>query len=151
MQNNNKQLSTHLWLVMMKAFQAMREHAEGSIEATGLCMTDFTTLEVLLHKGPLPVNVIGEKVQLTSGSITTAVDRLEKKGLVERQFSQTDRRIRLVNLTPAGRQLIEGVFETHQQALEVATSGLSEEEKQTLVKLLKKLGKEASQLLKESS
>ncbi len=150
MPNENKQLSTHLWLVMMKSFQAMREHAEGSIEATDLCMSDFTTLEVLLHKGPLPVNVIGEKVQLTSGSITTAVDRLEKKGLVERQSSQTDRRIRLVHLTPAGRQLIEGAFETHQQALEFATSGLNEEEKHTLVELLKKLGREAGRLLKES-
>lgn len=150
MSNENTQLSTHLWLVMMKAFQAMRAHAEGSIEATGLCMTDFTTLEVLLHKGPLPVNIIGEKVQLTSGSITTAVDRLEKKDLVERQASSTDRRVRLVNLTPAGRQLIEGVFEFHEQALHTAASGLSEAEKQTLIELLKKLGKEANRLLKES-
>ena len=144
------QLSTHLWLVMMKSFQAVREHAESSIATTGLCMTDFTTLEVLLHKGPLPVNTIGEKVQLTSGSITTAVDRLEKKGLVERQFSEHDRRVRLVHLTSTGRQLIEGVFEAHEQALCLATSGLNEEEKQHLIDLLKKLGKKASQLLKET-
>lgn len=141
------QLSTHLWLVMMKAFQPLREHAMHNIEASGLCMSDFTTLEVLLHKGPLPVNVIGEKIQLTSGSITTAVDRLEKKGLVERQASETDRRIRLVHLTPAGRTLIESVFEAHQQALQTATSGLKPDEKQQLIELLKKLGKEATRLL----
>src|SRR5690242_16128570 len=96
------QLSTHLWLVLMKAHQALREHDLRSIEATGLCMSDFLTLEVLLHKGPQPVNVIGEKVQLTSGSITTAVDRLEQKGLVERQLSESDRRIRVVHLTSEG-------------------------------------------------
>ncbi|MCE3235048.1 MAG: transcriptional regulator, MarR family [Vampirovibrio sp.] len=147
---NDTQLSTHLWLVMMKAYQPLREHAMRNIETSGLCMSDFTTLEVLLHKGPLPVNVIGEKVQLTSGSITTAVDRLEKKGLVERQFSPTDRRVRLVNLTLEGRSLIETVFAAHEQALETAASGLNPEEKKQLIELLKKLGKEANRLLENA-
>ncbi len=141
------QLSTHLWLILMKAYQSLREHDLRSIEATGLCMSDFATLEVLLHKGPQPVNVIGEKVQLTSGSITTAVDRLEKKGLVQRQLSATDRRLRLVHLTPAGRTLIEEAFKTHEAALETATSGLNDDEKRQLMALLKQLGQHAQQLL----
>jgi predicted transcriptional regulator len=41
-------------------------------------------LEVLLHKGPLPVNTIGPVVDLTAGSISIAVDRLVEKGLVSR-------------------------------------------------------------------
>lgn len=147
MTQNDPQLSTHLWLVMMKAYQPLKDHALRNIEASGLCMSDFATLEVLLHKGPQPVNVIGEKVQLTSGSITTAVDRLEKKGLVERQPSPTDRRIRLVQLTPKGRTLIDAVFIAHEQALQTATSGLTPDEKSQLIVLLKKLGKEAHRLL----
>jgi MarR family transcriptional regulator, 2-MHQ and catechol-resistance regulon repressor len=141
------QLSTHLWLVFMKAYQALREHDLRSIEATGLCMSDFLTLEILLHKGPQPINVIGEKVQLTSGAITTAVDRLEQRGLVERQSSNTDRRVRQVHLTPEGQALIAGIFESHQDALHRATSGLSDTEKLQLTDLLKKLGKEAKRLL----
>ena len=144
------QLSTHLWLVMLKAYQALREHDLRSIEATGLCMSDFLTLEVLLHKGPQPVNVIGEKVQLTSGAITTAVDRLEQKGLVQRQLSDTDRRVRQVHLTPAGQELMAGIFESHQVALHRATSGLNPVEKQELTGLLKKLGKEAKRLLQDN-
>jgi MarR family 2-MHQ and catechol resistance regulon transcriptional repressor len=144
---HNSQLSTHLWLILMKAHQALREHDLRSIESTGLCLSDFGTLEVLLHKGPQPVNVIGEKVQLTSGSITTAVDRLEKKGLVQRQLSEHDRRLRLVHLTPAGRTLIEGAFSAHEAALHRAMSGLTTEEQQQLMALLKKLGQEAQQLL----
>jgi MarR family 2-MHQ and catechol resistance regulon transcriptional repressor len=136
-------LSAHLWLVMLKAHQAIRELDLKSIESSGLGFSDFATLEVLLHKGPLPVNLIGEKVQLTSGSITTAIDRLEKKGLVERQSSSSDRRIRLVHLTPSGQTLIETFFEKHLIALEKATSGLNTEEKTILVTLLKKLGKQA--------
>lgn len=139
-------LSAHLWLVMLKAHQAIRDLDLKSIESSGLCFSDFATLEVLLHKGPLPVNLIGEKVQLTSGSITTAIDRLEKKGLVERQLSSTDRRVRLVHLTPSGSQLIETFFERHLLALEKATSGLNQDEKTMLVSLLKKLGKQAKTL-----
>lgn len=138
--------SAHLWLVLMKASQAIREHDLRSIESSGLCFSDFATLELLLHKGPLPVNLIGEKVQLTSGSITTAIDRLEKRDLVQRQLSPTDRRVRLVQLTETGRALIERFFEQHVQALYTATSGLSGEEKAQLIHLLKKLGKQAKAL-----
>jgi MarR family 2-MHQ and catechol resistance regulon transcriptional repressor len=143
----SKELSTHVWLVLFKAYQAIRTHDEQSIATSGLCFSDFAVLEVLLHKGALPVNTIGEKVLLTSGSITTAIDRLEKKTLVERQASSTDKRVRLVHLTPSGKELIESFFERHQESLERATGGLSIEEKQIIIPLLKKLGKHAKDLL----
>lgn len=141
------ELSTHLWLVLYKAFQAIRQHDLLSIDATNLGLTDFGILEVLLHKGPLPVNTIAEKILLTSGSMTTAIDRLTQKNLVERLDHPTDRRVRLVQLTSEGRQLIEGIFEHHQQALKQATDGLSENEKNQLTTLLKKMGQYAAQTL----
>jgi MarR family transcriptional regulator, 2-MHQ and catechol-resistance regulon repressor len=143
----NQRISTHLWLVLFKTHQAIRTHDEQSIASSGLGFSDFAVLEILLHKGPLPVNTIGEKILLTSGSITTAIDRLEKKLLVERELSKTDRRVRLVHLTKAGRSLIEAFFQKHQEALEHATSGLNIDEKLALTELLKKLGKQAKHLL----
>src|SRR5438128_10826675 len=92
----------HVWLVFMKAFQALSPHAEESIEQTNLGDSDFRVLEVLLHKGPLPVNTIGPKVWLTPGSISVAVDRLVEKGLVLRKDHADDRRERRVELTPKG-------------------------------------------------
>src|ERR1700739_2532146 len=74
----------HVWLVFMKAFRAILPHAAGSIKRTELGDSDFRVLEVLLHKGPLPVNTIGPKVWLTPGSISVAVDRLGKKRVVYR-------------------------------------------------------------------
>src|SRR3981081_4754666 len=71
----------HVWLVFMKAFQALLPHAAHSIKRTELGDVDFRVLEALLHKGSLPVNTIGPKVWLTPGSISVAVDRLEKKEL----------------------------------------------------------------------
>src|SRR6267154_6134161 len=130
----------HVWLVFMKAFQALLPHAAGSIERTKLGDSDFRVLEVLLHKGPLPVNTIGPKVWLTPGSISVAVDRLEKKALVKRK-NTGDRRVRLVELTAKGRALIAKTFREHAAAMEEVAGVLSNEERLTLLGLLKKLGK----------
>ena len=134
----------HLWLVFMKAFQALLPHAAQSIERTKLGDSDFRVLEVLLHKGPLPVNTIGPKVWLTPGSISVAVDRLVKKGLVSRKDRAGDRRVRQVELTRKGRALITRGFREHAAAMENAVSVLSKNERLALLRLLKKLGKHAA-------
>ena len=132
----------HVWLVLMKAFHALAAHAEASLNLSqpGLGNSDFRVLEVLLHKGPLPVNTIGPKVWLTPGSISIAVDRLEKKALVKRNNTD-DRRVRLVELTAKGRALITKISGEHAAAMEEAASVLPKEERLTLLRLLKKLGK----------
>jgi len=138
----------HVWLVFMKAFQALFPHAAGSVKRTKLGDSDFRVLEVLLHKGPLPVNTIGPKVWLTPGSISVAVDRLVKKGLVSRKDHPDDRRVRQVELTPKGRALISRGFGEHAAAMEDVANVLSKNERLTLLRLLKKLGKHAAETRK---
>ena len=129
-------------MVLAKAFHALAAHAEESLNLsrTGLGDSDFRVLEVLLHKGPLPVNTIGPKVWLTPGSISVAIDRLEKKALVKRK-NTVDRRVRLVELTAKGRALIVKTFREHAAAMEEAASVLSKKERLMLLRLLRKLGK----------
>ncbi|HMF60324.1 MAG TPA: MarR family transcriptional regulator, partial [Vicinamibacterales bacterium] len=74
----------HVWLVLMKAHRSMVRHAERSIVSLDMCISDFGVLEMLLHKGPQSVGEVGRRLDLTSGSITTAIDRLEQRGLVAR-------------------------------------------------------------------
>src|ERR1700688_4672426 len=107
------QKTDHVWLVMIKAMHALTRYATAGIEGTGLGHSDFRVLEVLLHKGPLPVNTIGPIVNLTPGSISIAVDRLHRKGLVSRIESADDRRVRIVALTPRGKDLIVRAFRKH--------------------------------------
>ena len=102
--------AVHAWLVMMKAMQAITRYGLANLEETGLGLSDFAVLEALLHKGPLPVNVIGPKVNLTPGSISVAVDRLVAKGLVSRAECSQDRRVRIVALTPRGKSVITPIF-----------------------------------------
>lgn len=141
----------HLWLILWKATRSIEAHAMGNISSLELCYSDFAVLEALLNKGELPVNTIGKKVLLTSGSITTAVDRLEQRGLVERKHSSDDRRARIVGLTKQGRKLIEAAFVNHEAAMEHAVSVLSANERATLARLLKKVGKGAAEMLVTTS
>ncbi len=103
--------ATRVWLVLWKAAHAIEQNAVRSVSASGLGLSEFAVLEVLLHKGPQPVNVIGKKVLLTSGSITAAVDRVESKKLVRRIADTGDLRARIVQLTETGRRLIERAFQ----------------------------------------
>lgn len=132
------------WVVLWRACRAVESHAEAHIRSLGLCRSDFAVLEVLLHRGPLPVSAIGRKVLLTSGSITTAIDRLEARGSVAREPDPDDRRARVVRLTPAGRRLVEPAFADHVEVLDHAFSALSERERGRLVTLLRKLGHHAA-------
>jgi MarR family 2-MHQ and catechol resistance regulon transcriptional repressor len=136
-----------LWLVIAKSFRALSLVAEQSIATTGLCLTDFAALEALLHKGPLTITQIQDKVRLASGSMTAAVDRLEKLGLVERKASPIDRRARVVHLTAEGKRLAASSFERHAKDLEALMSALSEKEMEQLYGSLKKLGLLAAEKL----
>src|SRR5207245_6569631 len=94
---------THLWLVLMKAHRTLQRVATRSIESSDVGLSDFAVLELLLHKGPQPVNEIGRRIELTSGAITTAVDRLESRGVVTSAAHETHRRTRLSHRPPRER------------------------------------------------
>ena len=142
--------AVHAWLVMMKAMQAITRYALANFEESGLGLSDFAVLEALLHKGPLPVNVIGPKVNLTPGSISVAVDRLVAKGLVSRAESAQDRRVRIVTLTPRGKSVITPIFRAHAATMEKVFSGLSRDEMRQLEQQLKRIGKQAESLFNQS-
>ena len=135
----------HVFLVLWKAARAVGSYAQESITELEIGSSDFTVLEALLHKGPLPVNEIGKKVLLTSGSMTVAVDRLEQKGLVERRAHGSDRRARIVHLTKEGRKLITRAYAQHAADLErLMSASLTAKERVTLIRLLKKVGYKAA-------
>jgi len=139
----------HVWLIMIGAMRALTSYAAAGIEDTGLGDSDFRVLEVLLHKGPLPVNTIGPIVDLTPGSISIAVDRLVARGLVSRVESTEDRRVRIVALTPRGKDLIVPAFRKHAGQMRKVFSELSPEELRGLEVTLKKVGKRAAALMEK--
>jgi MarR family transcriptional regulator, 2-MHQ and catechol-resistance regulon repressor len=136
-----------LWVVLARAFDAVARHARASIARFGLGTTEFAVLEVLYHKGELPVCDVQRRILVESSSTTYVVDKLVKRGLVRRRHSGTDRRVVLLALTPAGRRLIQRIFPQHAHAIRRAVAALPPREQAQALRLLRTLGLGAAERL----
>ena len=137
----------HLWILLFRAFRAVEDTDKKSIRRLGFdSISDFAVLEILHSQGRQPVNTIGKKIMLTSGSITTAIDRLQRKEWVVRNQDPEDRRVYWVELTELGRERIGSVFDTHMEDLLSVFGILEPAESVALATLLKKVGKHAQSL-----
>lgn len=132
--------SLKLFVVLSRAYRSIGDLANKSIQRFGLNPTEFAVLELLFHKGETPLQQIGGKILIASGSITYVVDKLEKKGLLARRQCSKDRRVTYATLTEDGMKFMNEIFPDHEQYVHEIQSSLSLEEKEQLVSLLKKLG-----------
>lgn len=136
--------AAYLFLILWKAWRSVEKLDRQSINRLDIgCFSDFAVLESLLHKGPLSISELGNKAGLTSGSITTAVQRLEKRKWIERESSPFDGRSSLLHLTDIGREVISEAFIEHTRRLELIFNTLDREERSELARLLKKVGRTA--------
>lgn len=143
--------SLNLFVVLSRAHRAVNDCSELDIRASKLNPTEFAVLELLYHKGPHPLQQIGERILLASGSITYVVDKLEKKGLLARNPCPNDRRITHAAITEAGIRLMDEIFPKHAEAIHESFSGLDEQEKELAIKLLKKMGLAARAMYEEKT
>lgn len=132
--------SLKLFIVLSRAYRALNEEVNKVIQQRGLNPTEFAVMELLYHKGDQPLQQIGGKILLASGSITYVVDKLEQKGYLRRNGCPKDRRVTYAQITDEGKALIEEIFPEHSQRINELMDVLPSEEKQTVIDLLKKLG-----------
>ncbi|GAA0500805.1 MarR family transcriptional regulator [Salinibacillus aidingensis] len=147
--NQESELSLKLFIVLTRALQSVEKKAIKDIKSLGLNLTEFSVLELLYHKGEQPIQKIGSKVLLASSSITYVVDKLEKKNYIRRRACPNDRRVTYAGVTEAGKQLMDEIFPKHVEAINDIMGGLNNDEKQTMIEYLKKLGYHAEGLEKE--
>jgi MarR family transcriptional regulator, 2-MHQ and catechol-resistance regulon repressor len=138
--NEAQATALKLWVVLARAHNSVQAHLQESVSRHDVTLTEFGILEILYHKGPLLLGEVQRRILVSSGGVTYLVDRLAKKGLVERQECPEDRRARYAALTPAGAALIERIFPEHAACIERATSGLTLEEQRAATALLRSLG-----------
>ena len=136
----------HTCAVILKAVRAIRHLALPRILKEGLGDSDFRVLDVLLDKGPMPVNALGPKVDLNVGSVSVAVERLHKKGLVSRVESASDRRVRTVSLTEKGRRVFDPIFRRHAALIESAFQDVSAAEQRLVEEVLERIARRADEL-----
>ena len=132
--------SLKLFIVLSRAYRAVNEHVNKQIQRFGLNPTEFAVLELLYHKGDQPLQQIGGKILLASGSMTYVIDKLEKKEYIRRVACPNDRRVTFAQITEKGSKFIEQVFPSHKNEIDRIMSALSEEEKESAIELMKKLG-----------
>lgn len=140
MSTNEDNRSLKLFIVLSRATRAIHDLVEEDIKTYGLNPTEFAVLELLYHKGEQPIQQIGKKVLLSSGSITYVVDKLEKKEYLLRKSCPKDRRVTYAVITKKGTEFMDQIFPTHKEAIETIFNTLSNEEKDDLTHLLKKIG-----------
>ena len=117
---------SHIRLLLWKAGKAIETVDRASIAETGMLISDFTIMEALLHKGPLPINTIGEKVLLTSGAMTAAVNRLEKKGYIQKIKSHIDARICCLEITEKGQKVLKEAEKLYVKQFELLLAKMPE-------------------------
>ena len=105
-----QQQALRLFVILSRCCNAVTEHTRLDIERHGLSGSEFAVLELLYHKGPLPLGALADRILITTGSMTYVIDHLVKKGLVQRVHCPNDRRVRYGDLTDAGRSVIAAIF-----------------------------------------
>lgn len=138
------QTSLKLFVVLSKAYKTIMDKALKDMKTYGMSSSEFAVLEVLYTKGRIPLQQIGDKVLITSGSITYNIDKLEKKGLLKRVPATDDRRVIYAEITSAGIELFDQIFPRHAARIHELMSGLTEEQKRDAIEWLKLLGKSAA-------
>lgn len=140
MTNEQPNNALKLFVVLSRAHKVIHECTNQFFQENGLNPTEFAVLELLYHKGKQPLQQIGNKILLASGSITYVVDKLEGRGYITRVSSDTDRRVTYAEITDEGTSFMDELFPRHEQQLKQLMDALSEEEKEQVIELLKKLG-----------
>ena len=125
----------------MKTTKAIQERIRLEMINNGLNVTEFSVLEVLYLKGKQTIQQIGNSILISSGSMTYVIDKLEQKGLLTRNACPDDRRVIHVILTEDGIYLMKKIMPNHRDLVNDMFGSLNENEAQTIVKLLRKIGK----------
>ncbi|MGG4179883.1 MarR family transcriptional regulator [Virgibacillus pantothenticus] len=134
-------LSLKAFVVLIKASKALQDHVMEDIKNYGMKTSEFIILETLYHKGKQTVREISDSVLIKTGSITYVIDRLEEKGMLQREHCQKDRRVVYIDITDEGKNLMDEIFPKHQKVIEELFMDISDEQKQTIIDVLKKVGK----------
>lgn len=128
------------YIKFMRAAESVTSRLSQALGEHNLTISQFGTLEVVYHLGPLCQKTIGEKLLKSGGNITMVVNNLEDRGLVSRKRRESDRRYVSVELTEQGRALIEEVLPEHVELLTDIFGVLSGEEQVRLGDLCKRVG-----------
>jgi len=131
------------WQLLMKFFFAQRGHLPSSGAEFDLSPIQCHVLHLIEPGRPLPMSRLAETLSCDASNVTGLIDRLESRGLVRRRPSPQDRRVKVLQLTPAGSRLRAQLLR-QMAGRSLPLARLSFDERRTLVKILEALVDEKS-------
>ena len=141
--NRADQDACRAWQLLMKFFFAQRAHLPASGAEFDLSPIQCHVLHLIEPGRPLPMSRLADTLSCDASNVTGLVDRLESRGLVRRQPSAQDRRVKVLQLTPTGARLRTQLLRQMAGGA-LPLSRLSLDQRRTLVKLLEALVDEQS-------
>src|SRR5207244_13308844 len=135
---SSKSHACEAWQLLVKLFFSQRADLPTVASEFELSPAQCHVLHLIEPGQPIPMGRLAEALACDASNVTGLVDRLESRGLVRRQPSSGDRRIKVLELTPAGARLRSTVFERMTKPPD-SLARLSGEEQQALVRILKRL------------
>ncbi len=127
------------FLMLMQTSKAIQERIRDEMSQNKLNITEFSVLEVLFYQGKQTIQQIGNRVLISSGSMTYVIDKLEQKGIIKRNDCREDRRVIHITLTAKGLNMMENIMPTYQDMVDSFFGDLSGDESKLMVNFLKKV------------
>ena len=124
---------------LVEFFDKIHSWENSVVRGSGLSPAQMHTIEVIGYRQDIRMKELAEKLGVTTGTLTVAVDKLEKKGLVVRRPHQQDRRSWLVSLTPKGEAIYDRHDRFHRDFTKDISAGLSAAEVRQFSGLLERL------------
>lgn len=128
------------YIKLQRAAETVMNRSTRLLSDHNLTLSQFSVLEALYHLGQLSQVDLANKLLKSTGNMTSVLKGMEKRGLIQRERSETDNRYMEVNLTDDGRKLIAGYFPEHVELVVEEMSALTPQEQEELARLCKKLG-----------
>ncbi len=132
------------FIKLMRASDSVRQRLEPTITKYGITAPQFGVLETIWHLGPMNHATLADKRLVTRGNITSAVDILERDGLVRRKKDKDDRRQSIESLTPKRRHLVSRIFPDQLAAIMDDLAVLTATEQELLSSICRKLGRQGN-------
>ncbi|MEX2502291.1 MAG: MarR family transcriptional regulator, partial [Trueperaceae bacterium] len=113
------------YVKLARAHAAVDATINHDLIEAGLTVSQFGVLEAIWHLGPLPQGALARKILRSAANLTTVLDNLARRDLIERSRDPADRRVVIVRLTDAGRDLIGPYLPRHVRPVMHALSALT--------------------------
>jgi MarR family 2-MHQ and catechol resistance regulon transcriptional repressor len=123
----------------MQTSKAIQERIRDEMSKNKLSITEFSVLEVLFYQGKQTIQQIGNRILISSGSMTYVIDKLEQKGIIKRNDCREDRRVIHITLTAEGMEMLENIMPKYQDIVDSIFGDLTDDESELLVNSLNKV------------